>query len=183
MKQQRPCALWLTGYSGSGKSTLANLVTDELVALGSRTYLLDGDLIRKGLCKDLGFTVADRNENIRRIGEVAKLFTDAGLIVVVATISPFQQMRSDIRALFTPGEFIETFIDAPLAMCEQRDPKGLYRKVRAGEISQFTGIDSAYEPPQTPELHLRTDQQSPEACATIIMNYLYQQGYLQSAAG
>ncbi len=179
IKQQRPCALWLTGFSGAGKSTLAYLVQRELISLGYRTHLLDGDIVRRGLCKDLGFSAADRNENIRRIGEVAKLFTDAGLIVLIATISPYQQMRNDTRALFSPGEFIEIFIDAPLTVCEQRDPKGLYRKARAGEISQFTGIDSTYDPPPAPELHLHTDQDSAEICAASIMDYLYQRGYLQ----
>ena len=178
IKRQRPCALWLTGFSGAGKSTIASLTERELLSLGYRTYLLDGDIVRKSLCKDLGFSPADRNENIRRIGAVAKLFTDAGFIVLVATISPFQQMRSNIRALFSPGEFIEIFIDAPLAVCEQRDPKGLYRRARAGEISDFTGIHSAYDPPQTPELHLCTHQNSPEICTASIMAYLYQHEYL-----
>lgn len=182
IKQQRPCVLWLTGFSGAGKSTLANLVERELFSLGCHTYLLDGDNLRKGLCKGLGFSISERNENIRRIGEAAKLFTEAGLIVLTATISPFQQMRNDIRALFAPGEFIEIFIDAPLSVCESRDVKGLYRKARAGEISLFTGIDSVYEPPQQPEIHLKTDQQSPDICAHIIIDYLRKHNYLHRLA-
>lgn len=178
IKQQRPCVLWLTGFSGAGKSTLADLVEQKLFALGYHTYLLDGDSVRAGLCKDLGFSIDARNENIRRIGAAAKLFTEAGLIVLTATISPFKKMRSDIRALFSQGEFIEIFIDAPLSVCEARDVKGLYRKARAGEISLFTGIDSAYEPPQQPEIHLRTDQQSPEKCAAMIIDYLRTHDYL-----
>lgn len=146
--------------------------------LGCHTYLLDGDVVRKGLCGDLGFSSADRNENIRRIGAIAKLFTDAGLMVLTATISPFQQMRSTIRQTFGAGEFIEVFIDAPLTVCETRDPKGLYRKARAGQISEFTGIDSAYEPPLTPEIHVRTDQLSTEECVATIMKYLREHGYL-----
>ncbi len=146
--------------------------------LGCHTYLLDGDVVRKGLCGDLGFSSADRNENIRRIGAIAKLFTDAGLMVLTATISPFQQMPSTIRQTFGAGEFIEVFTDAPLTVCETRDPKGLYRKARAGQISEFTGIDSAYEPPLTPEIHVRTDQLSTEECVATIMKYLREHGYL-----
>jgi len=174
----RPCALWLTGLSGAGKSTTAHQLQHALAELGLKSYLLDGDLLRQGLCKDLGFSEADRNENIRRIGEVAKLMVDAGLMVVTATISPFQSMRRDIRSRFAEGDFIEVFIDAPLAVCEARDPKGLYRKARAGEIEHFTGVGSAYDIPTHPELHIHTDQQSPQDCAQQIMNYLIDHGYL-----
>ncbi len=177
--RSRPCTLWFTGLSGAGKSTTATQLQIALTALGHKSYLLDGDLLRQGLCKDLGFSEADRNENIRRVGEVAKLMVDAGLIVITATISPFEEMRRRLRARFAEGDFIEVFIDAPLAICEARDPKGLYRKARAGEIAQFTGIGSTYETPHNPELHLRTDQQSPEQCTQQILSYLYKQGYLR----
>lgn len=178
LKQQRPCVLWLTGFSGAGKSTLAAQVERELHQSGYHTYLLDGDNLRTGLCKDLGFSIADRHENIRRIGAAAKLFTDAGLIVITATISPFRDMRERIRHTFAPGEFIEVFIDAPLAVCEARDPKGLYRKARAGQIADFTGIDSAYDAPHAPEIHLHTDQSSPAEGVATIIDYLHRQGYL-----
>lgn len=178
IKQQRPCVLWLTGLSGAGKSTLANLLEKELFELGYHTYLLDGDVVRTGLCKDLGFSAADRNENIRRVGAAAKLLTDAGLIVLTATISPFQSMRSTIRQSFAASDFIEIFVDTPLAVCEERDSKGLYRKARAGKITDFTGIDSAYEPPKTPEIHLRTDRTPVQACVVIVIDYLRQRGYL-----
>jgi adenylylsulfate kinase len=174
----RPCALWFTGLSGAGKSTTAALLQTKLNALGCKTFLLDGDLLRRDLCKDLGFSEADRNENIRRIGEVATLKVAEGLIVICATISPYQKMREQLRARFATGEFIEVFIDAPLAVCELRDAKGLYRKARAGEISSFTGIDSVYDAPENSELHLRTDQQSPDACVQQIFNYLKAEGYL-----
>lgn len=178
LNKQRPCALWFTGLSGAGKSTLSALVNEQLRALGCQTYLLDGDNLRRGLCKDLGFSVADRNENIRRVGEVAKLMVDAGLITIAATISPFAQMRTELRARFTPGGFIEIFVDAPLRVCEARDIKGLYRKARAGEITDFTGIDSAYEPPCTPEIHLKTAEQSAQACAQTVIDYLRSRNYL-----
>lgn len=178
IKQQRPCVLWFTGLSGAGKSTLATMVECELFTLGCHTYLLDGDVMRQSLCNDLDFSKADRNENIRRIGATAKLFTDAGLIVLTATISPFQQMRAAVRQSFAAGEFIEVFIDAPLTVCEGRDPKGLYRKAREGRITEFTGIDSAYEPPAAPEIHVRTDQVSAPACAATIIDYLRKGAYL-----
>lgn len=178
IKQQRPCVLWFTGLSGAGKSTLATLVEHELFSLGCHTYLLDGDLVRQSLCSDLGFSTEDRNENIRRIGATAKLFTEAGLIVLTATISPFQQMRAAVRQLFAPGEFVEVFIDAPLTVCESRDPKGLYRMARTGRIAEFTGIDSVYEPPVKPELHVRTDQVSAPDCASTIVNYLRERRHL-----
>ncbi len=160
-----PAILWFTGLSGAGKSTIANLVEAKLHGLSAHTYLLDGDNIRHGLNRDLGFTDADRVENIRRVGEVAKLFADAGLIVLVSFISPFRAERRMARELVEPGLFYEVFVDTPIALCRQRDPKGLYRKADAGEIKHFTGIDSPYEPPEAPEFHLRTDAKSAEALA------------------
>jgi bifunctional enzyme CysN/CysC len=153
-KGQRPCVLWFTGLSGSGKSTIANLLERRLHALGRHTYLLDGDNVRHGLNKDLGFTDADRVENIRRVAETAKLMADAGLIVMAAFISPFRSERRMARDLFEEGEFFEVFVDTPLGICEDRDPKGLYKKARAGEIKNFTGIDSDYEPPERADIHL-----------------------------
>ena len=156
IKGQTPRCLWFTGLSGSGKSTIANLVERRLLADGYHTYLLDGDNVRHGLNRDLGFTPEDRVENIRRVAEVAKLMTDAGLIVLVSFISPFRSERRLARELFAPGEFVEVFVDTPLELCEQRDPKGLYKKARAGEIRNFTGIDSPYEAPENADLHLLT---------------------------
>src|SRR5204863_4538635 len=155
---------WFTGLSGSGKSTIANLLEKRLAAEGRHTYLLDGDNVRHGLNRDLGFTEADRVENIRRVAEVAKLMVDAGLVVLVSFISPFRAERQMARELFDEGEFVEVFVDAPLEECERRDPKGLYAKARAGLVKNFTGIDSAYEPPDKPEVHL-TPQQRPDECA------------------
>jgi adenylylsulfate kinase len=151
------CVLWFTGLSGSGKSTVANAVSKELFRLGVSEYVLDGDNIRHGLNKDLGFSEYDRTENIRRIGEVAKLFVDSGKVVTTAFISPFLKDREQVRDLFDSGEFIEVFVDCPIEVCEQRDPKQLYQKARRGEIKDFTGIDSPYEAPVEPELVLRTD--------------------------
>jgi bifunctional enzyme CysN/CysC len=153
-KGQQPLCLWFTGLSGAGKSTIANLVERKLHALGYHTYLLDGDNVRHGINKDLGFTPADRVENIRRIAEVAHLMVDAGLIVLVSAISPYRSERRSARELFDAGEFLEVFVDAPLDECERRDPKGLYRKARAGEIRNFTGIDAPYEQPEAPDVHL-----------------------------
>lgn len=150
----RPLLLWFTGLSGSGKSTIAGALEQALFQQGIHTYLLDGDNVRHGLCKDLGFTAADRQENLRRVGEVAKLMVDAGTVVLAAFVSPYQAERDAIRALFAPGEFLEIFVDTPLSECEQRDPKGLYKKARAGEIKHFTGIDDPYEAPVEPEIHL-----------------------------
>ena len=151
INKQKPCVLWFTGLSGSGKSTLANAVEQDFFNKGHRTYVLDGDNVRFGLCKDLGFTDADRSENIRRVAEVAKLMVDAGLIVLVTLISPLRKDRDAARALFGEDEFFEIFMDTPLAVCEKRDAKGLYKKARNGEIPHFTGIDSAYEAPLNAE--------------------------------
>jgi adenylylsulfate kinase len=174
----RPCVLWFTGLSGAGKSTTAEALQPVLEELGCRTYLLDGDVLRQGLCKDLGFSEADRSENLRRVGEVARLMVDAGLLVICATISPFEKTRRDLRARFQAGDFIEVFIDAPLATCEARDPKGLYRKAREGKITQFTGIDSAYDRPMNAELHLQTDQISIEQGVEQILSFLKNNRYL-----
>jgi len=154
LKGQKPLVIWFTGLSGAGKSTLAGALEQALAAQGKHTYLLDGDNVRHGLCGDLGFDDAARQENIRRVGEVAKLMVDAGLIVLTAFISPFRAERALVRNLLGADEFVEVFVDAPLAVCEERDPKGLYKKARAGEIRNFTGIDSAYEAPEQPEIHL-----------------------------
>jgi bifunctional enzyme CysN/CysC len=172
MKHQQARCLWFTGLSGSGKSTIANLLEKRLHADGKHTYILDGDNVRHGLNRDLGFTEADRVENIRRVAEVAKLLVDAGLIVIVAFISPFRAERQLARGLFDPGEFIEVFVDTPLEECERRDMKGLYAKARRGELKNFTGIDSDYEPPQSPEIHLRTIEVRPEACVDQIVHLL-----------
>ncbi|HFR4112672.1 TPA: adenylyl-sulfate kinase [Yersinia enterocolitica] len=150
--------LWFTGLSGSGKSTVAGALEQALFARGVSTYLLDGDNVRHGLCRDLGFSDADRRENIRRVGEVAKLMVDAGLVVLTAFISPHRAERKMVRDMLASGQFIEVFVDTPLAICEARDPKGLYKKARAGELKNFTGIDSIYEFPEHPDIHLRGEQ-------------------------
>ena len=172
LKHQQTRCLWFTGLSGSGKSTIANLLEKRLHADGKHTYILDGDNVRHGLNRDLGFTKADRVENIRRMAEVAKLLADAGLIVIVAFISPFRAERQLARSLFEPGEFIEVFVDTPLEECERRDVKGLYAKARRGELKNFTGIDSDYEPPQSPEICLRTVGTAPEACVDQMVHLL-----------
>ncbi len=171
-KAQVQKVLWFTGLSGSGKSTIANLVEKKLHALGKHTFLLDGDNIRHGLNRDLGFTDADRVENIRRVGEVAKLMADAGLIVLTAFISPFRSEREMARKMLPPGEFVEVHIDTPLSVAEQRDVKGLYRKARAGQLKNFTGIDSPYEPPENPEIHIDTTALSAEAAAEVIVDHV-----------
>ncbi len=174
----KPCILWYTGLSGSGKSTVANAVDRMLHDRGYATYLLDGDNVRHGLNKDLGFSDADRVENIRRIAEVSRLFNDAGLIVSTAFISPFMSDRDSARALIG-DDFIEIFVDTPLEECEKRDPKGLYKKARAGEISNFTGIDSPYEAPGAPEMHVQTQGKSIEEVAKQIVDYLIAQNYIK----
>ncbi len=180
LKHQKPAVLWFTGLSGSGKSTIANLVEQKLYDRGRHTTTLDGDNVRHGLNKDLGFTDADRVENIRRVGEAAKLMVDAGLLVLVSFISPFISERRLARRLVDDGEFIEVFVNTPLELCESRDPKGLYKKARAGEIKNFTGIDSAYEAPEAPEIEIKTADLSAEEAADQIIAYLDARGYLSA---
>jgi len=182
MKGQKPCVVWFTGLSGSGKSTIANIVEKKLAALGHHTYLLDGDNVRHGLNKDLGFTDADRVENIRRIGEVASLMADSGLIVLTAFISPFRSERALARSLVANGEFIETFVETPLSVAEERDPKGLYKKARRGELKNFTGIDSPYEAPESPEILVDTGSMSAEQAAERIVAELRKAGLLEAPA-
>ncbi|QNI90078.1 adenylyl-sulfate kinase [Synechococcus sp. ROS8604] len=167
--------LWFTGLSGAGKSTLANAVNAALFERGLATYVLDGDNVRHGLCKDLGFSDADREENIRRIGEVAKLFLDAGVIVLTAFVSPFRADRDKARALVNAGDFIEIHCAADLSVCEERDTKGLYAKARAGEIKEFTGISSPYEAPEHPELNINTGNSSLDSCVEQVIHYLVEQ--------
>jgi len=180
-KDQKPCVLWFTGLSGAGKSTIANLLERRLLALGRHTYLLDGDNVRHGLNKDLGFTEADRVENIRRVAEVARLMADAGLIVLVSFISPFRAERRMARGLLPAGEFIEVFVDTPLAVAETRDPKGLYKKARRGELKNFTGVDSPYEAPEQPELQIDTTALQPEEATEAIVQFMVGAGLLESA--
>jgi adenylyl-sulfate kinase len=179
-KGQKPCILWFTGYSGSGKSTIADALETRLAEMGYHTYLLDGDNIRHGLNRDLGFSAEDRTENIRRIGEAAKLFVDAGIIVLTAFISPFRSDRRMVREIVEDDEFIEIFVDTPLEVCEQRDPKGLYAKARCGEIRDFTGIDSPYEAPERPEVHLHPDRDSVEQSVERIIKGLEERRVLPS---
>jgi bifunctional enzyme CysN/CysC len=178
LKGQATCVLWLTGLSGAGKSTIANLVEKRLLSMGRHTYLLDGDNVRHGLNKDLGFTAQDRVENIRRVAEVSRLMVDAGLIVLVSFISPFRAERSMARELFEPGEFLEVFVDTPLALAEQRDVKGLYRKARRGELQNFTGVDSPYEPPENAEIHIDTQAMTSGEAADRIVQHLAAAGIL-----
>ena len=181
LSHQKPCVLWFTGLSGAGKSTIANLVEKQLHAHGRQTYLLDGDNVRHGLNKDLGFTDEDRVENIRRVAEVARLMVDAGLIVMVSFISPFRSERRMARSLVEAGEFIEVFVDTPLAQAEARDVKGLYKKARRGELKNFTGIDSPYEAPENPELRLDTVRLTPEAAALRVIEHLRETGIIDVA--
>lgn len=178
IKGQRPCILWFTGLSGSGKSTIANAVELKLNELKKHTYLLDGDNIRLGLNKGLTFSDEDRVENIRRIGEVSKLFVDAGMIVLTAFISPFIKDREIVKQLVAEGEFIEVFVDTPLDICEMRDPKGLYKKARVGEILNFTGISSPYERPICAEIQLYTDEKTIEEVVCEVVDYLKEKGYV-----
>ncbi len=180
MKHQRPAVLWFTGLSGSGKSTIANIVEKRLFARGRHTYTLDGDNVRHGLNQDLGFTDADRVENIRRVGEVAKLMVDAGLVVMTSFISPFRAERRMVHDLMDEGEFIEVYVDTPIEVCAERDPKGLYKKAKAGEIKNFTGFDSPYEAPERADIHVNTEKKSAEECADVIIAYLEENGYLNA---
>ena len=179
MKGQKPCLLWFTGLSASGKSTVASAVEVRLAERLHHTYLMDGDNVRYGLCSDLGFGRGDRVENIRRVGEVANLMLDAGLIVLTAFISPFKSNRKMIRDMLVGGEFIEVYIDVPLGVCEKRDPKGLYKRVREGELKNFTGIDSPYEIPERPEIRIVNHGISVDAAAHQVINYLDAHGYLK----
>lgn len=172
IKSQSPCCIWFTGLSGAGKSTIADLVEQRLHSDGRHTFVLDGDNIRRGLNSDLGFTEADRVENVRRVAEVAKLMVDAGLIVIVSLIAPYRSERAFARSLFVQGEFLEVFVDTPVDTCEERDPKGLYAKARCGQLKNLTGIDSPYEPPEDPELRLQTVGIAPTECCEIVMRTL-----------
>ena len=179
MKKQRPCLLWFTGLSGSGKSTIAGAVESKLAERLQHTYLMDGDNVRHGLCGDLAFSEDDRNENIRRVGEVANLMVDSGLIVLTAFISPFKVNRQVVRDMLKEGEFIEVFIDTPISECEKRDPKGLYKKARAGEIKDFTGIDSPYEAPEDAEIVIKNIDVSIDDAANQVIEFLATRGYLK----
>ncbi|MHA2859243.1 adenylyl-sulfate kinase [Vibrio harveyi] len=179
LKKQKPAVLWFTGLSGAGKSTVAGALENRLAELGYHTYLLDGDNVRHGLCSDLGFSEQDRRENIRRIGELAKLMADAGLIVLSAFISPHRAERQLVRDLLPEGEFIEVFVNASLEVCEGRDPKGLYKKARAGEIPNFTGIDSEYQAPANPEIDLPAGKKSVEELVELCLIDLKQRGVIR----
>jgi len=179
----RGCTVWLTGLSGSGKSTLANMLEKALWERNVRSFVLDGDNVRHGLNRNLGFSPEDRTENIRRIGEVSKLFTEAGVIVISSFISPYRSDRDAVRALMGSGDFVEVYVDASLETCEQRDVKGLYKKARAGEIPEFTGISAPYEAPESPELVLDTNRQSVEESVGKLVEYLDAKGYLAAASG
>lgn len=179
VNDHRGACIWFTGLSGSGKSTLANAVEEKLFEKGIRTYVLDGDNIRFGLNKNLGFSPEDRTENIRRIGEVAKLFIDAGMVVLTAFISPYRDDRDNVREIMADGDFIEVFVDCDLAVCEERDPKGLYKKARAGVIPEFTGISAPYEAPERAELVVNTSSKSVDESAEEVVSYLKSNGYLK----
>jgi adenylylsulfate kinase len=179
--KQGGCLIWFTGLSGSGKSTIAYTIEHELIKRGHLAYVLDGDNIRHGLNKNLGFSATDRAENIRRIGEVGKLFVDCGIIAMTAFISPYRADRDAARALLKPGEFIEVFMDVPIGTCETRDPKGLYKKARAGEIKGFTGIDDPYEAPNKPEITVKNGECTPQEAAAQVLGYLESRGLLRAA--
>lgn len=178
MAGHKGCTIWMTGLSGSGKSTLAIALEKQLIDRGVRTFVLDGDNVRHGLNKDLGFSPKDRNENIRRIGEVAKLFTEAGVVNITAFISPYRADRDQVRAIMREGDFIEAYVDCPVEVCEQRDPKGLYKKARAGEIPEFTGISAPYEAPDRAEITLHTGRASVEEVLQQLLTYLEVNGYI-----
>jgi len=180
LNQHKSGVLWFTGFSGSGKSTIANEIDRKLFQKGVRSYVLDGDNIRHGLNKDLGFSSLDRIENIRRVGEVSKLFVDSGQIVLTAFISPFQKDRKQVRDLFDKGEFIEIYVQCPFEECERRDPKGLYRKARSGKIKDFTGIDSPYEEPNNPEIIVDTSKNNVSECADKVISYMEQMDWFYS---
>ncbi len=175
---RKPCIVWLTGLPAAGKTTLARETAGRLRALGLRAFVLDGDDLRTGINSDLGFSHDDRNESVRRAGHVAKLLLDAGTITLAALISPFREGRQRIRALAGAGRFVEIFVDAPLEVCEQRDPKGLYAKARAGDIQDVTGLDSPYEPPENPEIRLRSAEHPPDELAGQIIRYLEEKGHI-----
>ncbi len=172
------CVVWLTGLSAAGKTTIAQALEKSLVTKGIPAFVLDGDCVRKGLCKDLGFSASDRHENIRRVGEVAALMAEAGVIAIAAFISPFREDRETARRGAGPNRFIEVFLDTPLSVCEKRDPKNLYKRARSGEIPNFTGISSPYEAPEAPEIILRTDKQTIEQCVNALEAYLVEKGFL-----
>ena len=178
----KSCVLWFTGLPGAGKSTLAAEVEKKIYQRQVRSYVLDGDNIRLGLNNDLGFSPRDRRENIRRVGEVSKMFMDAGLFVLVSFISPYEKNRALVRSLFRPGDYVEIHVKCLLEVCEQRDPKGLYRQARLGMIKNFTGLTAPYETPLNPELTIETDKQTPEACTKQIISYLEDNGYLISCS-
>lgn len=182
LTKQKPVCIWLTGLSACGKSTIAMALEQVLIQKSNLAYVLDGDNIRHGLNKNLGFSPEDRTENIRRIGEVSKLFVDAGLIVIASFISPYREDRDMVRGLMQDGEFVEVFVDAPVEVCAERDPKGLYKKAMAGEIKGFTGVspDAPYEAPLKPELHVKTGEKSLEECVSEILSYLESKGYLSA---
>lgn len=177
----RGTTLWFTGLSGSGKSTVARKVEHALAERGHHVYTLDGDNVRHGLCKDLGFSPEDRSENIRRIGEVCKLFTDAGTLTLAAFVSPYRADRDAVRALLAPGDFCEVYVSADLSVCESRDPKGLYKKARAGQIGEFTGITAPYEAPERAEITLRTDLEDVDASAARVLSYLEERALIPRA--
>lgn len=181
MKQQRPCVLWFTGLSGAGKSTIANQLETDLFRIGLHTYLLDGDNIRNSLCSDLGFSLADRHENVRRVAEVSRLMADAGLVVLVSLISPLRIQRELARNLIGPELYFEIHVDTPLSVAEARDPKGLYRKARAGALVGLTGIDSPYEAPEHPSVHLQTETMTPRDAANEVLAFLRNQGVIDSS--
>jgi adenylylsulfate kinase len=178
-----PATLWFTGLSGSGKSTICSAVERRLIERGVLAYVLDGDNLRGGLCADLGFAPEDRTENIRRVAEVARLFNAAGAIVLTAFISPYREDRARARAIVEPGEFVEIFVDAPLEVCEARDVKGLYRRARAGEIDDFTGVTAPYEPPAAPELRLKSASEDVDSCVRRVIEHLEHTGVLAAASG